>query len=61
MFDPKLDISKAAHKEHDTPITGKRKKIKEVQDLSNMSKETASISPRQGGDDEVEETNGKED
>jgi hypothetical protein len=35
------------------------KKPKEVQDLSSASGNTASISPDRGGDDEVEEINGK--
>jgi hypothetical protein len=61
MSDPELDSSEAAHKEHDTPGTNRRKKTEEVQDLSSASEETASVSPGRGGDDEVEETNGRED
>ena len=45
MFDLELDNSDAAHKEHDTPGTSKRKKIEEVQDLSSASEKTASVSP----------------
>jgi hypothetical protein len=56
----KLDGSKATHKEHDTPGPSRRKKTAEVQDLSSASEKTASVSPSRGGDDEVEETNGKE-
>jgi hypothetical protein len=61
MSDPELDRSKAAHKEHDTPITSRRKKIEEVQDLSNTSEKTSSVSLDREGGDEVEEINGKED
>jgi hypothetical protein len=61
MSDPELDSSEATHKEHDTPGTSRRKKTEEVQQLSSTSDETASESPGRGGDDEVEETNGKED
>jgi hypothetical protein len=43
MFDPELDNPKAAHKEHDTPGTKKRKKTEEVQDLSSASENTASV------------------
>jgi hypothetical protein len=35
------------------------KKTEEVQDLSSASRKTASVSPDRGGDDEVEELNGK--
>jgi hypothetical protein len=35
MSDPKIDSSEAAHKEHDTPETIRRKNTEEVQDLSN--------------------------
>jgi hypothetical protein len=53
--------SEATHEEHDTPGTNRRKKTKEVQNLSSASDETASESPGQGGDDEVnrEDTNSK--
>jgi hypothetical protein len=61
MSDPKLDSSEATHKEHDTPRTSRRKKTTEVQDLSSASEKTSSVSPGRGGDDEVEEINGKED
>jgi hypothetical protein len=49
------------HKEHDTPGPNRMKKIEEVQDLSSASKKTASVSLDQGGNDEVEEINGKGD
>jgi hypothetical protein len=61
MSDHELDSPEAAHKEHDTPGTSRRKKTEEVQDLSSASEKTASVSPGRGGDDEVEEINGKED
>jgi hypothetical protein len=64
MFEPELiGSSEATHKEHDTPRTNRRKKTEEVQNLSNTSDETASVSLGRGGDDEVEreDTNGKED
>jgi hypothetical protein len=61
MSDPELDSPEAAHKEHDTPRTSRRKKTEEVQDLSSASEKTASVSPGRGGDDKVEEINGKED
>jgi hypothetical protein len=59
MSDP--DSPETTHKEHDTPRHNRRKKTKEVQDLSSASGKTASVSPDRGGDDEVEEINGKED
>jgi hypothetical protein len=43
---------------HDTPGPNKMKKTEEVQELSSASGKTASVSPDQGGDDEVEEING---
>jgi hypothetical protein len=61
MFDPEIDSSEATHKEHDTPKMSRRKKTVEVQYLSSTSKKTASVLPGRGGDDEVEEINGKED
>jgi hypothetical protein len=61
MSDPELDSSETTHKEHDTPGTSRRKNIAEVQDLSSASEKTASVFPCQGGDDKVEEINGKED
>jgi hypothetical protein len=57
MSDP--DSSETTHKEHDTPGPSKMKKTKEVQDLNNTSGKAASVSPDRGGDDKVEETNGK--
>ena len=59
MFDP--NSPEAAHKEYDTLRPNRRKKTKEAQNLRNASEKTASISPGWGGDDEVEEINGKED
>jgi hypothetical protein len=38
MYDPELDSSEVAHKEHDTPGTSRRNKIEEFQDLSSASK-----------------------
>jgi hypothetical protein len=61
MSDPELDSPEAAHKEHDTPRTNKRKKIEEFQDLSSASEKTASVSLGRGGDDKEEEINGKVD
>jgi hypothetical protein len=61
MSDPKLDSSEANHKEHDTPEPSRRMKTEESQDLRSTLEKTASISPSRGGDDEVEEINGKED
>jgi hypothetical protein len=45
MFDPELDISEATLKEHETPRTSRRKKTVDVQDLSNTSEKTTSVSP----------------
>ena len=61
MSNPELDSSETTHKEHDTPKTNRRKKTTKVQDLSNASENTTLVSPDRGGDDEVEEINGKED
>jgi hypothetical protein len=60
MSDLELDSSERNHKEHNTPGTNRRKKIEEVQDLSNASEETSLVSPGQGDDDEVEKINGRE-
>jgi hypothetical protein len=49
------------HKEQDTLEPSRMKNTEEVQDLSSASGKTASISPDRGGDDEVEELNGKGD
>jgi hypothetical protein len=54
-----LNSPETTHKEHDTPGPSRRKKTEEVQDLSSASGKTASVSPDRGGDDEVEEINGK--
>jgi hypothetical protein len=61
MSNPKIDISKATHKENDTPRTSRRKKTAEVQDLSSASEKIASVSPGRGCNDEIGEINGKED
>jgi hypothetical protein len=57
MYD--LDRLETTHKEHDTPRPNKTKKTEEVQDLSSASGKTASVSPNRGGDEEVEDLNGK--
>jgi hypothetical protein len=44
-----LDIPEDTHKEKNTP-----KKTEEVQNVSNTSGKTASVSPDRAGDDEVE-------
>jgi hypothetical protein len=59
MSDPELDSLETTHKEHDTPGTSRRKKTKEVQDLSSTSGNTASVSPEREGDDDVEEMKDK--
>jgi hypothetical protein len=58
-----IGSSEATHKVHDTPGTSRRRKTKDIQQLSSSSEEIASDSPRGGGDDKVdkEETNGKDD
>jgi hypothetical protein len=58
MSDP--NSSKTTQNEHDTPRPSRRKNTREVQDLSNTSGKTASVSPDWWGDDEVEEVNEKE-
>jgi hypothetical protein len=60
MSDPELDSLETTHKEQDTPRTSRRQKTEEVQDLSSASGKTASISPEQGGDGDVEEMKDKE-
>jgi hypothetical protein len=55
------DSLETMQKEHDTTRIRRRKKTKEVQDLRSTSKNTASVSPDRGDDDEAEEINGKED
>jgi hypothetical protein len=57
MFDP--DSPENTHKEHDTPRPNRMKKTEEVQDLSSALGNIASVSPNRGGDDNVEELNGK--
>jgi len=54
-----LDSLETTHKECDTPGPNIMKKTKEVQDLSSASRNISSVSPNQGGDDEVEELNRK--
>jgi hypothetical protein len=62
MSDPELIGSpETTHEAKDLPGPNRRKKTEEVQNLSNASKGTASVSPGRGGDDEVEETKRKED
>jgi hypothetical protein len=62
MSDPELiDSPETTHEAKDLPGPSRRKKTEEVQNLSSASEGTASVSPGRGGDDEVEETNGKED
>jgi hypothetical protein len=62
MSDPELiDNPETTHEAKDLPGPNRRKKTEEVQNLSSASEGTASVSPGRGGDDEVEETNGKED
>jgi hypothetical protein len=61
MSDPKLDSSEADHKEHDTLGTRRKNNTEEIQNLSSTSKEIALVSPGRGGDDKVENTNGRED
>jgi hypothetical protein len=58
-----INNPETTHEVKDTPGPSRRKKIKEVQNLSSASEETALVSLGQGGDDEVdqEETNEKED
>jgi hypothetical protein len=46
-------------KEHDTPKPNRTKKTEEDQDLSSSLGKTSSVSPDRGGDDKVEEINGK--
>jgi hypothetical protein len=57
MFEPKSP--KTTQKEHETPRHNRMKKTEEIQDLSITSGKTTSVSPGRGGDDEVEEINGK--
>jgi hypothetical protein len=62
MSDPELIGSpETTHEAKDLPGPSRRKKTEEVQNLSSASEGTASVSPGRGGDDKVEETNGKED
>lgn len=57
MSDP--NSLETTHKEHDSLGPSRTKKIKEVQDLSSDLGNTASVSPEWGGDDEVEDINGR--
>jgi hypothetical protein len=62
MSDPEpIRNPKTTHGAKDLFGPNRRKKIEEVQNLSSTSEGTASVSPGRGGDDKVEETNGKED
>jgi hypothetical protein len=49
-----IDNPEDTHKEQNTLGTSRQKNTKEVQNLSNTSGKIASMSPDQGGDDEVE-------
>jgi hypothetical protein len=51
-----LDIPESVH---DTPRPSRMKNTEEVQDLSSASGNTSSVSPNRGGDEKVEELNGK--
>jgi hypothetical protein len=53
------DSPETTHKEQDTPRPNIMKKTEEVQYLSSALGKTTSVSPDRGGDDEVEELNGK--
>jgi hypothetical protein len=64
MSDPELiDSLETTREAKDTPGPSRRKKTKEVQNLSSASEDTALVSPSRGGDDEVDqkETHKKED
>jgi hypothetical protein len=62
MSDPEIiDSPETTHEARDLPGPSRRKKTEEVQNLSSALKGTSSVSPGRGGDDEVEETKGKED
>jgi hypothetical protein len=52
MSDPKMDSPETMHKEHNTLGPNKTKKTEEVQDLSNASRNTTSVSLDRGGDEE---------
>jgi hypothetical protein len=55
MSNPELiSTPETTHEAKDLPGPSRRKKTKEVQNLSNASEGTASVSPGRGGDDEVE-------
>jgi hypothetical protein len=62
MSNPELIGSpETTHEVKDRPGPSRRKNTEEVQNMNSASEGTASVSPEQGGNDEVEETNGKED
>jgi hypothetical protein len=61
MSNPETDSLEATQKEHDTPRPSIRKKTEEFQDLRSASKNIYLVSLDRGGDDKVEEINGKED
>jgi hypothetical protein len=64
LFDPDLiEILVVTCEEYDAPSSRRRKKTKEVQQLSITLEETASEWPKGEGDDEVdkEEDKGEED
>jgi hypothetical protein len=62
MLEPELIGSpKTTHEAKDILGPSRRKNTEEAQNLRSTSEGTASVSPRRGGDDEVEETKRKED
>jgi hypothetical protein len=62
MSNPELIGSpETTHEAKDRPGPSRMKKTKEFQNLSNALEGTASVSPGQRGDNEVKETNDKED
>jgi hypothetical protein len=64
LSDPNLiDSPMVTREEYDAPISSRRKKKEEVQELNNASKETSLDLPRGGGGDKVdkEEDKGEED
>jgi hypothetical protein len=61
LYPELIIIPETTHEEKDLPGPNRRKKTEEVQNLSSTSEGTASVSPGRRGDDEVEETKGKED
>jgi hypothetical protein len=55
LSDPNLiGILVVTHEEYDTPSSSRKKKKEDVQEMHNISEETTSNSPIEGGDDEVD-------